>query len=307
MNWLTYVIINVLSDSTRIYVDNYISDTYFKERGAASQRFFYGFAYILLAIIVALCSGLDLSSAPMSSLGLFCLSGFITGIASIPYYSVLEKDNSTNLGIFLQLAPVLYLIFGWLFLGDTISPMQFLSFAIILSAPLLIIATSRKRSRNVRLKAMGLASLYVIMDIISSLLFVHANTPSLNLGSEIAVFFFGSGIGNLFIMLLYPKWIKRFHRVLKESKNKILFPITIGFLLNAVKSFSYRVALALAPAIALASVTSDATEPIVIFFMGIVLTLIWPKFGREKLDKKTVLVPLLATVIVVVGIILMQF
>ena len=159
MNWLTFVVINVLSDSTRIYVDNFISDTYYKERGAVSQRFFYGFAYVLLAIIVALCSGLDLASAPMLNLALFCLSGFLTGVASIPYYSVLEKDDSTNLGIFIQLAPVLYLLFGWLFLGDTISPMQFLSFAIILSAPFLIIATSRKRSRNVRLKAMGLAFL----------------------------------------------------------------------------------------------------------------------------------------------------
>ena len=56
----------------------------------------------------------------------------------------------------------------------------------------------------------------------------------------------------------------------------------------------------------MASVASDAVEPIVIFFLGLLLTLIWPKFGREKMDRKTIIVHLVATILVVVGIVLMQ-
>jgi hypothetical protein len=40
--------------------------------------------------------------------------------------------------------------------------------------------------------------------------------------------------------------------------------------------------------------------------MGLLLTLIWPKFGREKLQKKVILVHFIATILVVIGIVLMQ-
>jgi hypothetical protein len=56
----------------------------------------------------------------------------------------------------------------------------------------------------------------------------------------------------------------------------------------------------------MASAASDSVTPVVIFFMGIVLTLIWPKFGREKLNRKNVLVHLVATMLVVIGIVLLQ-
>ena len=86
----------------------------------------------------------------------------------------------------------------------------------------------------------------------------------------------------------------------------MLRPLSINCLVRVVQQFAYRGALIAAPTVAIASVASDSAEPIVIFFMGLLLTLIWPKFGREKLQRKTVLVHLIATILVVVGIILLQ-
>ena len=41
MNWLIFVAITLLADSFRIFLDNYVSDFYFKGRGAASQKIFF--------------------------------------------------------------------------------------------------------------------------------------------------------------------------------------------------------------------------------------------------------------------------
>ena len=79
-----------------------------------------------------------------------------------------------------------------------------------------------------------------------------------------------------------------------------------NFCIGTAKEFTYRAALATAPTVAMASVASDSSEPIVIFFMGLLLTLLWPKFGREKLDKKSIIVHLVATALVVTGIIILQ-
>ena len=72
MNWLIYTAASVLSDSSRIYIDNYISDYYYKDKGAASQKYFYAIAFIILAIILFVV-GVANSSLSLSRLRLSAL------------------------------------------------------------------------------------------------------------------------------------------------------------------------------------------------------------------------------------------
>ncbi len=305
MNWLILVAITVILDASRIFIDNYVSDVYFKKNGAVSQKLFYGCAYIIIAIAILFATNFNLFETDYSAVGLILLSGALVSIAGIPYYKALEIEDSTNLGIFMQLAPILYLILGWFFLNETSSLLQLVAFLIILAAPTLIILTTRKRSRKVKLKAVFFAFIYVLVAVIGNLIFVKADASALNFVDEIALLFLAKGITNLVIIYGKPKWRKRFQTIFKDNK-KVLRPMLTNTLIGAVKDFAYRGALITAPTVALASAATDSTTPIVIFFMGILLTLIWPKFGREKLDRKTVIVHFIATILVVAGIIILQ-
>ena len=310
MSWLILVAIAVIFDVFRIYTDNYISDVYFKGRDVASQKMFSAYGKTIFSVLVLAIVGFSFSDFEPAAIGLLLLAGALSSLSEIPYYIALGIDDSTNIGIFMQLAPVLYLILGWLFLGDTFSPFQLIAIAIILIAPILIVVTSRKRSRKIKLHAALLAFLYILIAVIGNLLFVNVNGDNLNthlLVEGITITILGTGLTDGLTMLCLPKWRKRYRRVLENSKRKVLIPLAASMTVGFVKSFAYRASLVLAPAVALASAVADSGEPIAIFFMGIVLTLIWPNFGREKLTKKTVLVHLTATLIVVAGIILMQF
>ncbi len=308
MNWLILVFITVLLDSTRIFIDNYTSDYYFKGKFAVAQKLFFGYVFIIFSLVLIFLAKDEILSAPILTILTFSLSGLLTSVAGIPYYRALELDNSINLGIFIQLAPILYLILGWFFLNEPFSPLQLLAFIAILSAPLLIVITTRKRSRKIKIKAVFYSFLYVFIAVIANLIFVKENsiTENLSFTTEMALLFLGKGIGNLIIIYTRPKWRKRFLTVFKSSHRKVLRPLFCSGFFGIAKDFTYRSALTLAPSVALASAASDSITPIVIFFMGILLTLVWPKFGREKLDKKSVLVHLIATILVVVGIILLQ-
>ena len=306
MNWLILVTIAVITDSLRIFSDNYVADVYFKKHEAVSQKLFFGYLFIVTSVILAIITGFNFTNIPINVLLLIVLAGLFNSFSGIPYYRALEIDDSTNIGIFIQLSPILYLIFGWFLLGETFSPFQLIAFVIILAAPLLIVLSSRKRSRKVKMRAIFYAALYVLIDVIGNIIFVKENLEGFNFLTEMIFIFLGKGIGNLLIIYCRPKWRKRYQHVVKTSKGKVFRPLTFNFSASIVKDFAYRSALIAAPAVALASVASDSAEPIVIFFMGIILTLIWPKFGREKLDKKTVSVHLIATALVVAGIILMQ-
>ena len=306
MNWILLISIAVLTDALRIFTDNYISDVYFKETGAVSQKFFYGFAYILISLVTFIVIGFNPFQAELMPVGLILLSGVLVSLAGIPYYRALEIEDSTNIGIFIQLAPILYLVFGWFFLDESFSPIQLAAFVVILAAPALAILTTRKRSRKVKLKAVFYAFTYVLIAVIGNLFFVKADASSLSFVEEIALLFLAKGITDVVTIYVKPKWRKRFKNVFRANRRKIIRPLLAHTLFAAATDFTYRNALVVAPAVALASATTDSATPIVIFFMGLLLTIVWPKFGREKLNRKTVIVHFIATILVVTGIILIQ-
>ena len=307
MTWLVFVIITVFIDSIRIFIDNYVSDVYFKGKGAAAQKLFYGYLRIPFAIITLIITGFDFDITPLNVAALLFIGGFINGFSGIFYYKALEIDDSTNLGIFIQLAPVFYLILGWIFLGETFSPIQLIGFAVIMAAPLIIVLSTRKKSRKIRIKAILYSFLYVLIAVISHLIFIRGNDRTdASFITTVSIVLLGKGLSGLIIVWCNRKWHRRWYQVVKRSRKKVFRPMLTNFFIGTTIEFTYRAALATAPTVAMASVTSDSSEPIVIFFMGLLLTLVWPKFGREKLDKKTIIVHLIATVLVVAGIIILQ-
>lgn len=312
MNWIVLVAISVIASASEIFIDNYISDYYFKGRGAVSQKFFFAISQIVIALvlgtIIYFISGIDFANTPVTVFILLIGAGFCSTVGSIFYYKALELDDSTNLGIFIQLAPILYLIFGWFLLGQTFNPMQLLAFVVILSAPLLIILTTRKKSRKIRIRAALYAFLYILIATLANIVFVRQDADATNLGflTELTFLYLGKGLGNLTIMGFSPKLRRRFHQVVKSSHKKVYRPLFATLMASVIYNLTYNLALIIAPSVAIASAASDSSTPIAIFFMGIVLSLIWPKFGREKVDRRTTTVHFIATILVVIGIILIQ-
>ena len=306
MNWLVVLAIAVVSDALRIFIDNYISDVYFKEKGAVSQKIVSGIVTPILGIIILIVTGFNFTEIPPVALTLLLMSGVLGSLAGIPYYKALEIDDSTNIGIFFQFSPILYLIIGWAIGDEQFSIIQLLDCFIILAAPLLVVITAKKRSRKVRIKAALLAFISIIFYVASGETFIQGNVDGINIFSEIGLVLITKGLSDLLIIGSRRKLRHRLAKVVKSSRRKVLFPINISIVMRVIQEFSYRIGLIIAPSVAIASAASDAVEPAVIFFMGLLLTILWPKFGREKLQKKTVLVHFIATVLVVIGIVILR-
>lgn len=306
MNWLVVLAIAVVSDALRIFIDNYVSDVYFKEKGAVSQKIVSGIVTPILGIIILIVTGFSFTEMPPIALALLLMSGVLSSVGGIPYYKALEIDDSTNIGIFFQFSPILYLIIGWIIGDEQFSIIQLLACFIILAAPLLVVITAKKRSRKVRIKAALLAFISIIFYVASGETFIQGNVDGINIFSEIGLVLITKGLSDLLIIGSRRKLRRRLAKVIKSSRRKVLFPINISIVMRVIQEFSYRIGLIIAPSVAIASAASDAVEPAVIFFMGLLLTILWPKFGREKLQKKTVLVHFIATVLVVIGIVILR-
>lgn len=304
MGWMSLVLIASAAGAFCSFLDNYIVDVIFRGKTPQAQKVFYGPMHLLMAVLFAIWFGIEaLELRVVISL---ILSGFIGCGSSIFYYKALVYEDTTGASIFTQIAPVLYLIFGWLFLGEVISTLQLVAFLIFLSAPLLIVLFKRRRGQKIGWKVVGLFGLYLLGLTLAHTLFVKTVTETdLKFTTVMFYVFIGKGLFNCLATAVNKKWRKRFKAVWRREGPLVVSSLMIVFIIGVVEDFVLRLAMTMAP-IALASAMVYSLRPVVVFLMGIVLTLIWPNFGREKLDKKSILVHLTAILLLILGVLLLQ-
>ena len=114
----------------------------------------------------------------------------------------------------------------------------------------------------------------------------------------------GRGLSDVLIGFLPP--LRRRHKYVMKHNQKIYFScVIINQCICTISAFPYRYSLILGIA-ALGSAITNATELILTFVFGIVLSIIWPRFGREKLRREVVLAHVIAVILCVIGIIIIQ-
>lgn len=304
MIWLILTIIAAAATALCTFYDNYITDVFFKGKLSQSQKIFYGPAYLVTAIVILLVFPVE-AVPVLLALGLI-VSGMISSISAIPYYIALEKDDTTNVTIFQQFSPIFYLIFGRFILGEQITSGQLLAFLVVLSAPLLIIFTSRGRGKGSKIKTAG----YVLTQVsVAALAHTLATKFGQNCDSLSMVLYvmIGKGVGDILLIAFNKKWRTRFKYVRKHNNGFSFWgSLSIDHILCVIHDYCYYSALVLAPTIAVVPTIIKAATPILVFFFGIILSIMWPKFGREKVNKKSIIVRLVATTLATIGVVLMQ-
>jgi drug/metabolite transporter (DMT)-like permease len=301
MLWLALSIFVAIASSMGGFIDNYVTDVSFKGRKPEAQKIFGIPVYFLVCLIIAIFFPLVVPLP--TALALFG-AGVISALASIFYYRALKSENTTGAAIFLQLSPVLYLIAGWAILGERISPLELFAFCLIIAAPLIIIFSSGKRRKKLELRAAFLFLAYVVLAVAANIIFLNQGADT-TFPAAFFYFILGKFATDLTLSLIMKSWRIRFKDVLKTARWKFIVPMTINEIMFVAVDITYRLALTLAP-VAIVSVLTNSVELIATFVLGLILTAIWPIFGREKLNKRTTIAHLIATVLAAAGIIILQ-
>ena len=302
MDWLVFAIIAALLATTYTFFDNYLVDVFFKGRSPQAQKCFFGPAYLLVAILLLIFVPMTLTwQNALMLIG----AGIMASASYIFYYAALGKDNATGVTLLEQLSPIFYLLFGILLLDQKMDRGQLIGLAVILTVPFIIFCSAKKSSRKTQLKTIMLMLIKVIISAVVNVLIVKCGAES-SFTTVLAYVMLGKGIGDTAMMLVMKSWRQRFRTVRKrEKKSRFFGVLALDCLTWIASDFIYYIALTLSPAVAIGSATIKALQPIFVFIFGIILTLIWPNFGREKIDRRTVRTHLIATIVAVTGIALM--
>ncbi len=311
--WLILTLIASVAGSISAFIDNYVTDVYFRGKTPAAQKviggpinLFVGLASLVVYSIIS-----PNGYPPAFNTILFVASGIISSLATMFYYMALKSEDTTGAIIFCQLYPIFYLILGFLFLGEKIVGMQLIAFLFLIAAPVVILLLTGKRRKKMEYRAGLLLLINVILQPIAAIIFIFAGRDISWTNNEFSIvlamglMFIGKGIFDVVMSTLNKKWRRRAKRAIIESRMKIFVPFFINIVIWLFADYGIRKAM-LAEQVAIVSAINLAVELLATFVLGLIFTIIWPRFGREKLDKRTVAAHFVATILAIIGIILVE-
>lgn len=302
MQWIILCLLAALFFSISVFIDNYLTDVIFKSKKPQAIKVIDAFLYLILAITIAIVFGLQ--QIPISLIVIAIISGAITSLASLPYYLGLRDEEATTAAIFIQITPVLCIIGDFLILGHAITQTQIFGFILVLSAPVIItLARRHKKTRKLELKAALLLLAHAVLYAIGSIVYARAEQDMPDTMTLYFWFIIGRSLFDFIYTIFSPNLRKRTKQIMKVSPVKFVITAIATLAFTVAGDFLLRYSYNFTTT-SLATVLSNASELVITFILGIILTIIWPKFGREKLNRHIIISHLIAVVLVVIGIIL---
>ena len=285
-----------------IFFDNYIVDVIFKRRSPFSQKIVYAFLSLAMVLIIAI-------FCPIQNIGfksalMFILAGATYALALVPYYFSLKSENATASEIFQQTQPIFNLLLGLIFLGEHLNTTQLVAFVIILMASFVVVASKNKREKKASIKAIIYTTLAVILWAVSDLFFVYGGEDC-DYMTILMYVLIGRCIVDFAVTAICKKEREYCFKIAKKNGLKAWGAMIADFIMEIGADLLFKLTLLMGPMALIAAVEMSA-ELIFTFLFGVILTLLSPKFGREKLTKKNITTHLVAIFLLIIGIILIQ-
>ena len=305
MEWfiLPLIILVAALGAIATFIDNFVSDVYFRGRRPEAQKIFGLFGYSVMLIFCLIVA--PLATLDSSTITFLLLSGVIHALGSIFYYRSFKSEEATGITILAQLSPILALISSFFILGDQIAIPQLAAFALLIVAALLIIFSRGKGRLKTQLRATLLTIAAITFWVSANTLFTLSSDQS-SFTTNLFYFILGKLATDLTLTLIFKSWRTRVKNVFREFRGKLLRTSLIREIIHPVSEIVWRFILLSAP-FAIAYAVESTSKLIITFILGLTLSIVWPRFGRERLAKRTILHHLIALSLAVIAILIIQF
>lgn len=255
---------------------------------------------ILLAFVGA--APFALSTATIATL---ISAGILGAIASLCYFYALEKEETTIVVSTYQISPVFGYLLGIVFLGEILAQLQIIGALItILGVTLLSFEFLEKRKIIFRKKMTLLIAASAFAYALGNVVYKGAAIGEAPYLAAMFWVFVGYVIFGIMALSIVKDYRNNFFSII-QNRNYLVFGFNVlneCFQTAALMFTAY--ALLLAP-VALVLVI-DSYQPILVFTIGILLTIFAPKLVSEKLTLQHLLHKSTAIAIAILGTTLMQ-
>ncbi len=237
---------------------------------------------------------------PLQEIGVLLLAGLCNVSWIIFYLKALPDEDVSSVVPWFLTAPFFGYALGYILLGEQLSSQQLIGGAIILIGGLLLSlkrndASARYTFRWNLIRNMTIASFLIALW---SVLFKFVGRES---GFWVSSFWehVGLGIGGLFIIFFVPVYRKGFSEIMKSDGRQVLGISLFSETATIIGNLFANYAVLLVPVSAV--LLLEVVQPAIVFILGIVFTIFFPRVLTEDISRRNVLQKAISIAIMISG------
>jgi drug/metabolite transporter (DMT)-like permease len=297
MSWLIFAFSGPVLWAISVHLDKYLVERFFKESDVAVLLLFTALVGVLLLPIIWYYEPSVLSPGA-GSIALIILAGILYMTALLLYLQALQSEEASVVAPFFQAGPLFGYVLAYFVLGETLSPRQMAGGVLIILGALIV---SIRFGQSMKMFKARLALLMLACGFIMALSSLIFKVFAIRVEFWTTTFwmFVGEGIFGA-ALLLIPSYRKQFIALVRVNTAALLSINASNELINLGGGLGSRYALLFAPLSIVQAIGSTTT--LFVFAFGIVLSVVFPGFGRENLSGRELAQKGMAAVIVAIGV-----
>jgi drug/metabolite transporter (DMT)-like permease len=280
-----------------VHLDKYLVERFFKHSHVAVMLLFTAFAGVLLMPFIWLLQP-SVTSAGARNIALIVCSGILYMSALLLYLRALQTEEASVVAPYFQAGPLFGYGLAYLVLGETLSGRQMSGGGLILIGALIV---SVRFDRGLRIFKARLAALMLPCGFAMALSGLIFKIFAIEVEFWTTTFwmFAGEAVFGC-TLLLIPFYRREFMKMLRANTVALLSINGSNELINIGGGLGNRYALMFAPLSLVQAIGSTTT--LFVFAFGVVLSLLWPKLGREDLSGRELAQKGVAAILVALGV-----
>jgi drug/metabolite transporter (DMT)-like permease len=303
MNWFLIALINPVAHAIANHLDKYLISKFFKNGSVGALVLFSSlFAVIILPLLWILEPDI-LHTIPASKAILLMLNGSVLMLAIIFYLYALEIDEASYVTPLFQLIPVFGLFFGFVVLKETLALHQLVAAAVVLFGGLLLSLELTGERARIKSKVVWLMVGSSLFYAINTVVFKYVAVDQGFISSLFWDMLGKVGLG-IILFAVVRSYRREFINSIKANRAGILGLNALSEIISLIGETALVFAVLYAPVALVQSVGS--IQPVFVFILGVIITLFFPKLGKESLTKHQLTQKICAIIIISLGAYLLE-
>lgn len=299
--WLLFAFSGPLLWAASTHIDKYLVDKYFQHSDTAVLMVFTAFLGVFALPVIWLFAPRVLSLSPLA-MGVMTVSGIFYMGAMLFYLRAIQSEEASVVAPLFQANTLFTFLLGVVLLHEVPRWPQIIGASLILAG-----ALGLSLDRNLHLSSfkprlvllmLGATFVLALSTVVFKFFAVHDEFWSTTFFTFVGEGLFGAAI------LAMPRYRRQFLTLFRRDPGAVIGVNAANELINLGGGLGVRYASLLAP-VALVSAIS-ATTTFFVFLFGILLTLFFPRFGREDLSPRNVIQKAAGGLLIMGGVALVE-
>lgn len=228
--------------------------------------------------------------------------GMILGLVFVLYNKALLIEEVSRVTPLFYLSPLLVLIFASLFLGESLSPKRYIGIGLLVFSAISV-SLRRVEHKSLSLSISPALLLILFLDLIMAGKDVLAKFffSYMDYWSYLFWFILGNIAGRPLLLLL-PGVKRKFIADMKSLSSGICLLCLLCFINSSIACVGY-VLYFNAVSLTYVSLVSaiPSTQPFLVFLVATVLAVFYPESLNERIERKGIIIKLIAVVTILIG------